>query len=1774
MLKNLLFIAFLWISAHLAAQVTADFSASPTSGCEPLVVQFNNNSTGTGLTYEWDFGNSQTSTLENPTTVYQNSGNYTVRLIITDLNNQKDTLEVSNLIQVFEPPTVDFSADLTEVCEGSDIAFTNQSTSGDGMITAYRWDFGQGGISSAENPTENYDLDGQFNVTLIVDDDNGCRGELTKTNYITVNPNPEARFNANPTTSCAAPQNVNFNNQSINNAGGNLTYFWDFGDSNTSTQASPTHQYTDNDNFDIKLIVEDNKGCKDTLLRTDYISVGGLSADFSVAQDSGCAPFTINFNNLTSTNPNISYEWRFGDGGRSLRRNPNYSFDEGGTFDVTLIADDGTCKDSITKRNFIFVEDLLKANYTLDDSLACQAPLAVSFTNQSTPSPVQQTFSWWATYPNPVSGDPVVYWSSDEENPSHAFNMSEFFDINLAVTSAFGCTDTITNPSQVIIDPPNPQVSPNPQGGCFPLENVSISDATASVVPYSNRWFVEGVFQGEDLNQFSFDFDQDTGKFEVMIAIETEDGCVDTGRRTVAVGAKPTASFEDSGPFAGCMPELKLEFNNTTNQNSPVKADSFSWWVGDLPLETDENPVIEFRDEPGMHNVMMIAMHNRCPDTIVKVNHIEAFSPLADINRRTDPCRPHIVRFRNESSGGHLFTWHFGDGNTSNEENTSHPYAEPGEWDVKLIVEDTITNCIDTAIDVAVSILGLQADFEVDSDPPLRGGCAPFQVSFDNTSYPDGEGPRDRMNYLWIFGDGNTADTENAEHTYTDPGVYDVSLIIIAPNGCRDTMTKIAYINVSEGPKPEITTSLTEACVPAEVEVSLGFESEFPVTRELFYLEQSRLEPDSLNKITLNFEEPPANQNRGYQLRYVVEDSAGCAVTVDKFLMITQPQVDIRWDTTFACDEMALNFTIALDSNLVAFPLAFDWEDSDGQRGDSAVFTKTFDNERAYDLSITVTDVNGCESTENLRDSFAFKRVKADFTADTQYASCPPLSVSFEDLSEQGLNPIERYDWFFGDGSRSVRQNPQKIYNKPGIFEVMLRITDTLGCQDSAVVPGFIEVEGPVADLDFESNTEGCEPFDLKVNASSQSLSGLRWNMRDGAVLEGLNISHTYESFGNYIPQLILEDTLGCVYAIDIDDTIFVRPTPEAAFTFEELCANAPTFFFDESNFKQTADSLNQWWVADSIFARNTAEPNFTFPNPGNYDVFRSVENEFGCADTVNSIVGIGGITSDFELASRNGCVGELVGLNNTSQVAGSLVEVRWEFGDGRFSTQVQPDLFYREKGIYSIGLFQRDSDGCEHEVFKDSIAWIGDTAPPAQPELYYVDVLNRNELAVFFEANRDFDFTEYEVFLSKNGQNFELVKTTQDMQDTAHVIDVDNALEDIYCVKVVKKNLCGFQSDFDAFNQHCQISLEVIPGTNEVSLDWSPYVGWEVEEYLIYRSTPGRGLDFRPIESVGQSQNSFIDSSILCYEDHGYKVVAVKSGTPAFRSNSDTNTVLPIYVPNIPPAVMERATVENSEYVLLEWSVQEAAKAEKFVLYRSQNGVDYEEMDSILSPTVGSYQDMDALVNEGSYFYRVKIIDSCGDVSDWSNIGRTIFLETEASERNLPQLNWNAYENWPEGVERYEIEIKNAFETFERVTDVPAAALTYEDRNTDVNALAEYCYRVKGVRNESGTDRIESVSNESCAPMQPLFWIPNAFSPNDDGLNDVFQVQAMYINRFSIKIFNRWGELVFESNDINESWDGKVGGVAQEGVFVYRIEARGVDNENHYVDGNITLLK
>jgi PKD repeat protein len=420
------------------------------------------------VAYEWDFESDGVidETRVKPSRVFDLMGNYTVTLRVTDSlgETNADTLTVTVLNR---EPTASFNHTPPEPTVFQTIQFRDNSTDPDGNVTAWAWDFGDGTTSTQEDPTHKYADRGRYTVTLTVTDNHG--GTDASTRVITTrNLEPTASFRAPGTANVG--DGVRFVDESTDPEGGPLAYLWNFGDGSTSTARNPIHEYDTPEAVLVTLLITDDEGATHTATLTIVIfPTIRPDADFSHEPEGGTIHDTVAFfdESRDVDGSILAWEWDFGDGETSRRKDPTHRFEDKGIHRVTLtVEDDDGNTDSVTKS--VIIENLPPTAEFTASTTSAMVDDEIRFTDASAdPEDHRLRYSW-------DFGDGS---SSDASNPRHRYDEGGTYTVALTVTDDEGETDTASASVRI-------QGAPAGGGGIpgFPIASLAIGALLGALI--------------------------------------------------------------------------------------------------------------------------------------------------------------------------------------------------------------------------------------------------------------------------------------------------------------------------------------------------------------------------------------------------------------------------------------------------------------------------------------------------------------------------------------------------------------------------------------------------------------------------------------------------------------------------------------------------------------------------------------------------------------------------------------------------------------------------------------------------------------------------------------------------------------------------------------------------------------------------------------------------------------------------------------------------------------------------------------------------------------------------------------------------------------------------------------------------------------------------------------------------------------------------------------------------------------------------------------------
>jgi len=730
------------------------------SACENTLVNFTDQSNicyGTITSWQWDFGDSFTSTDQNPQHTFTAAGTYNVQLSITSDGGIIASYQYP--VVVHENPTAGISGP-TEICAGVTAVFTDNSISNDGTVQQWAWVYSNGNSDTTSTGSVEFILPGTYDISLVITTSNGCKD--TANTSINNLPGPIAEFNI--FNSCIG-ETANFVNLTDSNSTTVTNYEWLFGDGNIGSDINETNNYPLSTSlYNVTLIANAINGCNDTLQKTIHIGEKP-NPWFTMDVDTICQFANVNLadSSFAAIGEIISKRtWTFSDG--TIVKDSitlSHAFANTGHYTISLTVTSPTSCDSTVSRD-IFV--IGSPNVQFNATNSCWGT-ASSFTDLST-SPSGSSITSWAW----DFGDTTY---SNFQNEVHQYVLPGTYQTTLIVGSNLGCYDTLTQTVSVY---ENPSAWFGFSKACS-NQPIQFTDSSSSSIGQVTTWewnFSTGISNNQNPT-YSFPSDFAYG---VTLVASTQYGCSDTITRYVIVNKTP--DFTITSPDHCLGNNVQLQYNPAPG-SSPNNV--FFWDFGDNTASFQPNPSHLYLTEGDYAvNLQVTNPGNSCFST--KYDTIHVFTrPIASFTE-TETCEGKQLQLNDASTitSGSIATWAwtFQGNGTSGNQNPTVTYNNAGSYTIGLTATSNHGCSASTSRTIEIFETPL-----VDFTPSISFGAPPLQVTMNNTS--------DAGIYAWDFGDQSTSSQSSPTHVYSDTGRFDITLSVTTTHGCIDSMTNSVY---------------------------------------------------------------------------------------------------------------------------------------------------------------------------------------------------------------------------------------------------------------------------------------------------------------------------------------------------------------------------------------------------------------------------------------------------------------------------------------------------------------------------------------------------------------------------------------------------------------------------------------------------------------------------------------------------------------------------------------------------------------------------------------------------------------------------------------------------------------------------------------------------------------------------------------------------------------------------------------------------------------------
>ncbi len=761
---------------------------------------------------------------------------------------------------------------------------------------------------------------GYYYFDVTVTDSNANQQIFTDSVFITTLP-PVAAFSHGPT--CANTV-VQFYDSSEICFGNIIAWNWDFGDGNSSSLKNPQHLFTATGIYTVTLTAysanNDSSSLSQIITIVDY-----PVSDFTFV-NSVCSGTNITFTDLSQNTGDTvtSWIWSFGDNDTSQQQNPDHIYTAGGNYSAELIATNSKgCSDTIAKT----VNILNAPNIGFSFTHTCSNDLTV-FTNTTDTAGLNTTYLW-------DFGDSN---SDNTKNPSHNYINSGNYTVALIAISSNTCSDTLQQ-NIVISDKAIPDFILSDTLICTgsTIDFIDISTSGANPVIY-RKWDFGDSATLDSLAIASHSY-LNPGNYTITLYIATPSYCDTSIQKNISVLQSPTSGFTYTNECFGNA----VNFTNTTTQTPGDPVVQYLWNLGDSTFAYSPDTSNNYNG-PGVYEVTLTAISQiGCTDSITHPVTIYEI-PVAAFTNYPLLCTDTIATFidlsfiNNDTLNS--WSWDFGDGQVSTDQNPVHIYTTAG---TKLVTLTTgsihgCTNSISQIISINASPVP-QFTFT----PTCFGETTCFTATVGNHS----------GNYIqswqWNFGDNSISQTQNPCHTYSSTGSNTITLQVTDTNNCRSITTAIADVN----PVPQASFSTTNPCTNTSFQL----------------IDESTISSGNINnwQWIINNDSAGTTSSINYitesagllPVTIIVSSDKSCSDTLTEYIsVLVSPVSQFSMTPLISAPGELVSFT---NSSLLAD--TYQWELGDGSNDTDSSITHIYNDTGMYIVSLITINNNGCSDT-------------------------------------------------------------------------------------------------------------------------------------------------------------------------------------------------------------------------------------------------------------------------------------------------------------------------------------------------------------------------------------------------------------------------------------------------------------------------------------------------------------------------------------------------------------------------------------------------------------------------------------------------------------------------------------------------------------------------------------------------------------------------------------------------------------------------------------------
>lgn len=1237
------------------------------------------------LTRLWKFGNNTTDTALNAVKVYDTASSYTVRLISISNNGCKDSTQ--RQVVVYPKPTVGFTQNLTAQCyTGNSFILNDTSKITTGTITRV-WKFGDGATSTTGNPTKTFGNSGSYQIKLIETSNFNCKDSVSKT--FTVYPQTAIGFTINDSDQCYSGNSFGYTDTS-NISSGSYTRQWYLGNGTTATSSSVTKTYDSAKTYTIKLVTTTDHSCLDTIQKSIIVypqpKTGFTQTNFAQCQKANV--FVLKDTSIIASGI-LTRLWKFGDGTTSTSGTNNKSYSSPGTYFVKLIETSGFgCKDSTTKTVTVYPQTNI--GFTINNDSQCLKANRFVFSDTSTISSGTKSSLW--KFGNGYFDTATI--------SSHTYKNDSAYNVTLITTSNYGCKDTMVK--HVVVHPKtNIGFTINNDSQCLKA-NIFNYNNTSTIATGSNS-FLWNLGDGSTSTSLSTNHTYSyNSTFTVRLISTSNYQCKDTVDRTITVHPQTAIGFIINND-SQCYKGNTFAYTDTSRIASGTKG--VFWDFGDGVSNTDSLTTHTYTTYGSFQTRLITTSNYNCKDTIGKQVIVHPQTAIGYVINNDSQClKANHFSYSNTStipSGTKTFLWNFGDNTYSVDSSPVHTYVHDGIFTTALITTSNY-GCKDTTEKHVIVHPQTDIGFAILNDSQcLKGNTFTFT---DTSTLSTGT-----KSYQWNFGDG-IADTDSvSNHTYTQSGNFNVTLITTSNFSCKDTIGKSVVIH----PQTDIsyTVDIDSQCLKGN---TFSFNNTSTIRKGTkTFLWDFTDGITSTDSIPIHIYSSAGT----HTITLITTSNYECKDTFTRNVVV-HPQTDTGFTLNNNAQCLTGNSFACIDTSQLAtgYKSSF-WDFGDGDTGINSPISHTYINYGTYFITLITTTNFSCKDsiTKALE---VYPQMKPILTSSDTARCYRDNNFSFAGVSSTiPKGKISDFHWWFGDGDSGTGiYTHKKHYSNTGTYEVTLKTISDKGCTDT--VNQTITVHPQALPEISVSDTALCwDRNQIFFNGSKSTIpygmiAHYLWNWGDGNYDTGkfpLTKSYTYPDTFSVMLKTTSQE--GCMDSVH--KQVVIHPQANLGFVQSDTsrCLRDNIFTFDASLSTIPKGSVitSYFWSYGDTGIDSGIVVSHIYKYEDTFSVHLKTATANGCIDSLTKKVIVHprsqlsfSTNKDAQCLKGNEFAFDASLSNN---MWGSIDSFYWDFGDGTTDNMSKPQSkSYAQHDTFKVQLNTVSYFGCRDTLVQSVI--------------------------------------------------------------------------------------------------------------------------------------------------------------------------------------------------------------------------------------------------------------------------------------------------------------------------------------------------------------------------------------------------------------------------------------------------------------------------------------